>query len=125
MTLTAMEFPSMRSYSVRLRGNARRRFLNDGSKRAAVRFRGTIPVELQVRGRTAPFITADYSEIGLAVRAQDPRNAPTLGLGDEVSGFIGPAALFRIPFEGHVVRTWEEGGLRMSGLTVQLSTTDD
>ena len=116
-----MEFPSHRIYSVERRIGPERTLLHDASKRAAVRFHGAIPVEIEINGMMAAFETVDYSEIGLGIRARDPANAPKLKLGSRVVGTVGPSGLFQIPFQGKVVRTASQDDRDVYGLTVELS----
>lgn len=120
-SLSAMEFPSHRIYSVERRMGPERTLLHDATKRAAVRFHGAIPVELDVNGTLAAFETVDYSEIGLGIRARDPARAPKLRLGSKVVGTVGPSGLFQISFTGKVVRTASLDGRDVYGLTVELS----
>jgi len=125
--LTAMHFPSHQIYSVERRSMPERTVLRDrrGSKRAAVRFRGAIPVEVDAGGTTVAFETVDYSEIGLGLRPCDPRNGLELGIGDLVSGRIGTAGLFQIPFQGKVVRFARAGGAEIIGLEVVTHEPDE
>ncbi len=120
-SLSAMEFPSHRIYSVERRLESERTVLHDASKRAAIRFHGAIPVQLDIGGKMVAFETVDYSEIGLGIRPRNPAHGAKLGLGSAVTGVVGPTKLFQIPFRGEVVRTarLEEG--HVFGLTVNLS----
>ncbi len=122
--LTAMELPSMRTYAVRPHGTVRPRFQAASNKRAAVRFHGAIPVALRLGRQDVAFVTVDYSEIGLALKAQDPAFAPTLRVGQTVRGWIGPPALFRLPFQGVVIRAWKDENQRLYGVSVELGPSD-
>jgi serine/threonine protein phosphatase 1 len=118
-SLTAIELPSHRVYSVRRTSEVAPTVLGDGqgSRRAALRFRGAIPVQMNVGAETLTFETVDYSEIGLGIRSIGARNATTLKIGDSVSGFIGTGAS-RIPFQGRVVRFANGGDHEVIGLEI-------
>jgi serine/threonine protein phosphatase 1 len=118
--LTAMEFPSHRIYSVDRRDHSGRTLLKDASRRAAVRFHGAIPVQLEIEGQSLPFETVDYSEIGLGVRALASEHTGKLTLGDVVRGRVGVEGLFQIPFQGRVARVSWEGDDEVLGLDIEV-----
>lgn len=104
--LSAMEFPSCRVFSVPKRTETSPHLrLRDGSRRSSVRFMGAIPVHVDYNGQPLVFETLDYSDVGLALRTPRGAVVDAIPVGAVLSGQIGPAALFRIPFTGHVVRT--------------------
>lgn len=105
--LTAIELPSHRIYSVPRRTGLRPAFLRDKtSRRAAVRFLGSVPVVVHhpVHGPLA-FETLNYSEIGMLVRAhdEDSRVKALLDKGDAIKGIVGAGEAFNVPFSGKVV----------------------
>jgi serine/threonine protein phosphatase 1 len=120
--LTAIELPSHRVYSVERAAASGPTILRDspGSKRAAVRFRGAIPVRVMVDGRALAFETVDYSEIGLGLRSHGTCPSREVRMGDFVTGVIGAVDVFQVPFEGRVVRFSFMEGEEIVGLEVQL-----
>src|SRR5690606_38792821 len=65
-TLTALELPERRIYSVKRQARARHVYLRDpGDRRDAVRFRGALPVYVQRGEDMHEFETIDYSEFGM------------------------------------------------------------
>lgn len=118
--LSAMHFPSHRIYAVNRRGEMARALLHDASRRAAVRFRGSIPVQFVVGGKSYAFETVDYSEIGFGIRSRDPSFTMKPKLDDQVRGRIGPERLFQIPFEGRIVRVSKEGDDDVFGIALAL-----
>jgi serine/threonine protein phosphatase 1 len=102
--LTAIALPGEQRFSVRRLDAPRRILLPDTSgRREAHRFRGTVPVEIRMRGRTFPFVTVDYSELGMYLRGLD-ESAPQLDAGDWIRGEVGPDPASRVEFAGVVVR---------------------
>lgn len=118
--LSAMELPSHRTYSVERRIGPARTLLHDRSQRAAVRFRGAIPVQVSSEGRSFSFETIDYSEIGLGLRPRAGGADGILKLGSKVTGVIGADGVLQIPFEGRVVRIAQQGGEEILGITLDV-----
>src|SRR5688500_18520895 len=87
--LTAIELPSHRIYSVPRKTGLRPAFLREkGSRRAAVRFLGSVPVVVHhPRLGELHFETLNYSEIGMLLvsREEDDRMKQIIDSGDSVS----------------------------------------
>ncbi len=124
-SLSAMEFPSHRIYSVPRKTEPGRVILHDASRRAAVRFRGAIPVQIAVHGQVLPFETVDFSEIGLGVRPKRREDAEKLQVGDELVGRVGGEGLFQIPFRAKVVRAPYDGLEPVFGLLIEILHNDE
>lgn len=122
--LSAMEFPSHRAYRVHHHGTSTRTLLQDGTRRAAVRFRGQIPVELEWEGERMPFETVDYSEIGLGIRSVARRARVELPLGAEVVGTIGERTL-QLVFRGKIERFTRQPSEEVIGLSIDSLTPKD
>lgn len=120
--LSAMEFPSHRVYTAPHHGGFNRTFLHDGTRRAAVRFHGRIPVELAWEGARFPFETVDYSEIGLGIRSLSRSRVDFAVLGREVVGSIGEGAL-QLRFRGKIERFTRHPGEEILGLSIELLPT--
>ena len=103
--LTALALPGERQFSVRRLGTPRRVVLRDpAGRREAYRFVGEVPVNVLHRGRACPFVTVDYSELGMLLRALEPDLAAGLEEGERIEGVIGPAELSPVAFAGIVAR---------------------
>lgn len=103
--LSAIALPGDRVFSVPRQRRPRRVLLRDvRSQRAAVRFRGIVPVRVTIGDRVVPFETVDYSEIGMYIRDLAERDRPILSPGDRIAGTIGPDAASLVEFVGQVVR---------------------
>ena len=101
--LTGIALPGERLFSVRRLAVPRRIVLRDAdSRRAAVRFRGEVPVRLERQGRTLDLVTVDYSELGMYLRAVDPDAG--LEVGEPIAGVVGPDPESLVAFRGVVVR---------------------
>jgi serine/threonine protein phosphatase 1 len=122
--LTAIELPSHRIYSVPRKTGLRPHFLREkGSRRAAVRFLGSVPVILHHEQLgDLPCETLNYSEIGMLLRAEreDDRNTCWLNAGDSVRGLVGQGEAFRVPFTGRVAHARKEEDGWQYGLAVEL-----
>lgn len=103
--LTAMEFPSRKVYDVARISPVGRIFLRDKeSRRAALRFKGELPVVLYRGEDTLPFETVDYSELGLYLRDRTTRRDVLFAEGERVKGCIGPDDELPVQFEGEIIR---------------------
>jgi hypothetical protein len=119
--LSAIELPSCRVFSTPRRGAGPRMLLKEaGSRRGAVRFRGSVPVQIELKGTTYDFETVDYSELGMCMRPVDARAERALSEGVEVEGVIGPPNLFTIRFRGSVVRSTSVGDRECFGVAFEL-----
>jgi serine/threonine protein phosphatase 1 len=114
-SLSAMELPTHRVWSVPRKRDGEQILLHDTTRRATVRFRGAIPVRIE--GISAELETMDYSEIGMGIRARGPAEVK-LDVGHHVRGTVGPPDLFQIDFEGTVVRRFDAGGVPHWGLSI-------
>ena len=122
--LTAIELPSHRIYSVPRKTGLRPHFLRDkGSRRAAVRFLGSVPVVIQHEqlGELA-FETLNYSEIGMLLRAkrEDDRVRQHFERGDAIRGVVGHGESFRVPFSGRVANARKDSEGWQYGVAVEL-----
>ncbi len=104
--LTAISLPGEVRFSVR-RAKARHQVvLRDPSGiRQAHRFTGTIPVTVHHRGRVLEFVTVDYSEIGMYLRAHAPDENSRFTEGEQIQGVVSPDSLSPVAFSGLIVRT--------------------
>ena len=115
--LTAVELPSQRIFSVRRKQIDVPRFLRDAeSRRAAVRFTGTIPVEIHIGAKVDRFQTVNYSEIGMYLRAVSVSSP--LEVKQRVEGTIGPAGPTQLEFKGEIVRVEDRADGRYYGVKV-------
>lgn len=122
--LTAIELPSHRIYSVPRKTGLRPHFLREkGSRRAAVRFLGSVPVTLH-HDTLGPLVfeTLNYSEIGMLLRAhdEDSRMKQWLEKGDSVKGIVGEGDAFRVPFTGRVANVRKDIEGWQYGLAVEM-----
>lgn len=103
--LTAVALPGERLITVKRGGHPQHVVLRDAtSRRAAMRFQGAVPVRIR-RGETFfHFITVDYSELGMYMRAVGPAVDLDLAVGDRIIGVIGAEDDSKVRFAGTVVR---------------------
>src|SRR5688572_20764852 len=105
--LTAIELPSHRIYSVPRKTGLRPAFLRDkASRRAAVRFLGSVPVIIQHEKRGQMKLeTLNYSEIGMLLWSFDEHDRSTqlLEQGESVKGTVGDS--WQVPFAARVVHS--------------------
>lgn len=120
--LTAIELPSHRIYSVPRKTGLRPAFLRDKtSRRAAVRFSGSIPVIIHhPKLGELKLETLNYSEIGMLLWSPDEkdRSKQLLEQGDAVKGMVGDGWL--VPFEGKVVHSRKQSDGWQYGLAVEM-----
>lgn len=72
--------------------------------RQAHRFTGTVPVRVNHRGQVREFVTVDYSEIGMYLRAIDPAENARFAEGERIEGVVAPDELSPVSFVGIIVR---------------------
>jgi len=109
--LSAIALPGNQVFSVPRQEAPRQVVLRDhGSRRAAVRFQGRLPVLVHVRGQTRNFETVDYSELGMYMHEiPSPELEPIrLVEGEAVAGVIGPGYPSYVSFTGRIVRASDE-----------------
>jgi serine/threonine protein phosphatase 1 len=120
--LTAIQLPSHRIYSVPRKTGLRPAFLREkGSRRAAVRFLGSVPVVVHhPRLGELRFETLNYSEIGMLVVSfeENDRMKQILDSGDSVSGTVGDG--WTVPFQGKCVHARKHPDGWQYGLAVEL-----
>jgi serine/threonine protein phosphatase 1 len=120
--LTAIELPSHRIYSVPRKTGLRPAFLRDkASRRAAVRFLGSVPVTIHhERSGDLHFETLNYSEIGmlLVAREESARGKQVLDSGEAVRGVVG--SNWTVPFQGRCVHARKHPDGWQYGLSVEL-----
>jgi serine/threonine protein phosphatase 1 len=103
--LSAIELRSREVYGVPRQQREPPRYLRDiRSKRRAIRFEGAIPVQIDRPEIPLHFLTVNYSEIGMYLRALSTYGAVGLRVGESVTGFIGVHGPWRVRFWGEVVR---------------------
>jgi len=103
--LTAVALPGERMISVPRQSTPRRIYLRDrASRRAAVRFTGSVPVCVRRGDRVHEYETVDYSELGMYMRALGNAEADLLDVDERVEGFVGPDERSRVEFVGVIVR---------------------
>jgi len=103
--LTAMEFPTRKVYDVARISPVGRIFLRDKeSRRAALRFKGELPVVLYRGDESVSFETVDYSELCLYLRDRTTRRDVLFNEGERVKGRIEPDDDQTIEFEGEIIR---------------------
>ena len=103
--LTALALPGETRFSVRRMGAAPQVVLRDPAGiRQAYRFTGSIPVLVRHGERVLEFLTVDYSELGMYLRAVDPGENLRLGEGKRIEGVVGPASPSPVGFTAIIVR---------------------
>lgn len=120
--LTAIELPSHRIYSVPRKTGLRPAFLREkGSRRAAVRFLGSVPVMIRHPQLGEVHLeTLNYSEIGMLLvsREEDDRTKQIFESGDSVKGTVGDG--WTVPFQAKVVHARKHPDGWQYGLAVEL-----
>jgi serine/threonine protein phosphatase 1 len=120
--LTAIELPSHRIYSVPRKTGLRPAFLREkGSRRAAVRFLGSVPVTIEHPHLGEVHLeTLNYSEIGMLLvsREEEDRVNQLFESGDSVHGMVGDGWV--VPFQGKVVHARKHPDGWQYGLAVEL-----
>ncbi len=120
--LTAIELPSHRIYSVPRKTGLRPAFLREkGSRRAAVRFLGSVPVMIKHPHLGEVHLeTLNYSEIGMLLisREEEDRVKQIFESGDSVKGTVGDG--WTVPFQGKVVHARKHPEGWQYGLAVEL-----
>lgn len=122
--LTAIELPSHRITSVPRKTGLRPHFLREkASRRAAVRFLGSVPVVVhhETMG-PLKFETLNYSEIGMLLRSEseDGRTKQQLSKGDAITGVVGEGEAFNVPFSGRVAHARKESDGWQYGVSVEM-----
>jgi len=105
--LTAVALPGERIISVPRQTTARRVYLRDpASSRAAIRFKGRVPVRVRCDDAWLAFETLDYSELGMYMRPADDaaRAARPFDPGTRIEGIVGPEMHSQVAFVGAIVR---------------------
>ena len=103
--LTALALPGETRFSVKWMHEPRRIVLRDPSGiREAHRFTGTVPVRVLRGERAHDFVTVDYSEFGMFLRALDPAANARFRVGERIEGVVGPDDHSPIAFLGIIVR---------------------
>ena len=103
--LSAIELHSREIFDVQRQQREQPRYLRDiRSRRRAIRFEGSIPVQIDRPEIPLHFLTVNYSEIGMYLRSLSTYGTVDLQVGESVSGFIGVHGPWRVRFWGEVVR---------------------
>jgi serine/threonine protein phosphatase 1 len=103
--LTALALPGEQRFSVKRMRQDQRILLRDPSgTREAHRFAGNVPVSVTRGEQVLQFVTVDYSELGMYIRAVDSDENLRYREGDKLVGVIGPDSLSPIRFIGVIVR---------------------
>jgi serine/threonine protein phosphatase 1 len=102
--LTAIELPNLRVYTVPARAKERVLLRDSNSRRAALRFDGSLPVSFVGVSDDVHFETVNLSEIGLLVRQTEPPDFEGLEPGQKLEGVVGDDAATQVSFFGMVVR---------------------
>jgi serine/threonine protein phosphatase 1 len=122
-SLTGLELHARAVYRVPRQRREEPRYLHDiRSRRRAIRFEGTIPVQIDRPDIPLYFLTVNYSEIGMFVRALATYGAADLHVGESVSGFIGMQGPWRIRFWGEVVRREQGAECAFYAIQIRAST---
>jgi serine/threonine protein phosphatase 1 len=120
--LTAIELPSHRIYSVPRKNGLRPAFLRDkASRRAAVRFLGSVPVTIHhEKHGEIKLETLNYSEIGMLLWSpeESDRTKQLLEQGEAVVGTVGDG--WQVPFSARVVHSRKQSDGWQYGLAVEL-----
>jgi serine/threonine protein phosphatase 1 len=103
--LTAMELHSQKTWRVERSTSPQPIYLRDArdSRRQALRFTGRVPVSVQYDGRTLPFETTNYSELGILMHHAEKSPPLTLPRGATIQGVIGEGVA-ATPFRGVILR---------------------
>lgn len=105
--LSAIALPGYQIFSVPRQRVQRPVYLRDlRSRRVSIRFRGTLPVEVERGDRSLHFETVDYSEVGLYLRGHEEAE---LAADEPVRGRIGSNGTGSVFFAGRVVRVHRDG----------------
>ena len=103
--LSAIALPGETRFSVKRQHLPQRVVLRDpGGIREARRFTGTIPVRVRRGDQAIDFVTVDYSELGMYLRALDPASNRRLTEGERIEGIVGPDGPSAVAFVGVIVR---------------------
>ena len=103
--LTALALPGEVRFSVGRTQAPRQVVLRDTTGiRTAHRFVGTIPVRVTHAGCVREFVTVDYSELGMYLRAIDPAENARFEEGERIEGVVGPSSSSPVGFVGIIVR---------------------
>jgi serine/threonine protein phosphatase 1 len=102
--LTAMDLATKQVFQVPRMSTPEPTYLHEkGSRRAAVRFEGRVPVVIPRGDKTLRYETINYSEIGILMREVEPGKQPKLAQGEQIAGTIGPEP-GAVAFRGVVIR---------------------
>jgi serine/threonine protein phosphatase 1 len=102
--LSALDLGTKQIYQVNRLSLPEPTYLHEkGSRRAAVRFEGHVPVKIPRGDKTLEFETINYSEIGILMKDPEVTKQPRLSPGEQIAGTIGaePGA---VGFRGVVIR---------------------
>ncbi|MEM7206447.1 MAG: metallophosphoesterase [Pseudomonadota bacterium] len=122
--LSAVELPSMKTYSVERRVKFEPvKFRAPDSRRESERFEGSIDVFINRDGHLIEFETGDYSEQGMNLHARRDRKKLLLGIDEEVEGYLTSKHHDVLHFKGHVARIWQEETAICYGLKLHSSAT--
>ena len=106
--LTAVGLPSETFYEVPKSQDTEHVYLRDkDSQRKAIRFKGSIPVQLEFDGQMKDFLTINFSEFGLYIKDPGENAKPIFKGGDAVKGLIGSGQAGMVEFTGKLVRVDE------------------
>lgn len=103
--LSAIALPGETRFSVKRQHLPQRVVLRDPTgTREAHRFTGTIPVRVRRGDQVIDFVTVDYSELGMYLRALDPSSNRRFREGERIEGIVGPDSPSAVAFTGVIVR---------------------
>ncbi len=112
MRLSSIQLPGQKVVSVPKMVDQRPIYLRDlSSRRAAIRFRGRLPVRLHRGEEIIDFETVDYSEVGMYMRDLEFRDRMVLSAHERIDGIIGSGE--------------ESGVIHFSGVVVRSKRQDD
>jgi serine/threonine protein phosphatase 1 len=125
--LTAIEVHSGVIFSVEKdRKNEARIYLRDSSStRVATRFDGQISVGITKNGTEQAFVTENYSEFGLLIRAADGSKKRVLFAGEQINGRVGNDEHRKVFFEGEVMRVEDRGNEFLYGIRIAKAISAD
>ena len=103
--LSAIALPGETRFSVKRQHMPQRVVLRDPAGiREAYRFTGTIPVRVRRGDQVMDFVTVDYSELGMYLRAIDPTSNGRFHEGERIEGIVGPDGPSPVAIVGIIVR---------------------
>lgn len=120
--LTAVELPSGKFHQVPKfeKGHAFSVPRDPGGQRTAVRYKGRLPVQAGVAGKTQfAFETLNYNQYGILMKDVPMGVAPHFMEGDVIEGQIGSNLESGVQFRGTVVRVEARGNVRLYGIKIE------